>query len=95
MTPFAKGTRPPQGRAAYFSLGALGLPVNVIAVVWGLFVVTNISWPRAGDLRDHPWGRFAAPLATLSLIACGCRILSSLSAKADRNRARARRRGKP
>jgi hypothetical protein len=56
---------------SYFSLGRLGLPLNVIAVVWGLFVVTNISWPRTEIYGDHPWGRFAAPLATLALIGVG------------------------
>ena len=63
--------RPAAAARRYFSLGRLGLPVNVIAVVWGLFVVTNISWPRTEIYGDHPWGRFAAPLATLALIAAG------------------------
>ena len=40
-----------QAASPYFSLGRWGLPVNAIAVVWGLFVVINIGWPRAGDLR--------------------------------------------
>jgi urea carboxylase system permease len=56
---------------AHFSLGRWGVPVNALAVVWGLFVVTNISWPRAEIYGEHPWGRFAAPLATLSLITGG------------------------
>jgi urea carboxylase system permease len=55
----------------YFALGRFGLPVNVVAVLWGLFVVINISWPRSEVYGEHPWGRFAAPLATLSLIAGG------------------------
>jgi urea carboxylase system permease len=61
----------PAGRRAYFSLGRWGLPVNVVAVVWGLFVVINIGWPRSEIYGEHPWGRFASPLATLSLIAAG------------------------
>jgi urea carboxylase system permease len=59
------------GRRGYFSLGRWGLPVNVVAVLWGLFVVINISWPRSVVYGDHAWGRFAAPLATLSLIVAG------------------------
>ena len=55
----------------HFSLGRFGLPVNVVAVVWGLFVVTNISWPRTEIYGDNPWGRFAAPLVTLALIGAG------------------------
>ena len=56
---------------AYFSLGRWAVPVNVVAVVWGICVVINISWPRAEIYGLHPWGRFAGPLATLALIALG------------------------
>ncbi|WP_317447410.1 amino acid permease [Streptomyces collinus] len=31
-----------------FSLGRWGLPVNVLAVAYGLFMTVNLSWPRAG-----------------------------------------------
>ena len=55
----------------YFSLGRWGSVVNTIAVLWGLFVVTNIGWPRTAVYGTHPWGRFAGPLATLALIAAG------------------------
>ncbi len=55
----------------YFSLGRWGLPVNAIAVVWGLFVVINIGWPRPEVYGAERWGRFAAPLATLGLIVAG------------------------
>jgi urea carboxylase system permease len=55
----------------HFSLGRWGLPVNAIAVVWGLFVVINISWPRAVIYGSGGWSRFAALLATLGLIVAG------------------------
>ncbi len=58
-------------RQKLFSMGRLGLPVNAIAVVWGIFVVMNISWPRTQIYGPDPWGRFAAPLATLALLAAG------------------------
>ena len=33
---------------AYFSLGRWGLPVNIVAVVFGVFLLVNIGWPRQG-----------------------------------------------
>ena len=30
----------------YFTLGRWGLPVNALAVVWGLFMTVNLVWPR-------------------------------------------------
>ena len=43
-----RGQWPPPGDPAkgYFSLGKLGLPINVIAVCWGFFMATNLAWPR-------------------------------------------------
>jgi urea carboxylase system permease len=32
--------------AAYFSLGRWGLPVNLLAVVWGAGMALNLAWPR-------------------------------------------------
>ncbi|GAA5173238.1 amino acid permease [Pseudonocardia eucalypti] len=31
----------------YFSLGKLGLPVNILAVLWGAGMALNLAWPRA------------------------------------------------
>ncbi|MEU0372164.1 amino acid permease [Streptomyces sp. NPDC006283] len=36
--------KPAEGR---FSLGRLGLPVNVLAVLWGAAMSINLAWPRA------------------------------------------------
>jgi urea carboxylase system permease len=43
-----RGQWPPPGDPAkgYFSLGAWGLPINVIAVCWGVFMAVNLAWPR-------------------------------------------------
>ena len=30
----------------YFSLGKLGLPINALAVGWGIFMAVNLIWPR-------------------------------------------------
>src|SRR5918992_1138422 len=42
------GEWPPKGakERGYFSLGKLGLPINVIAVVWGAGMAINLAWPR-------------------------------------------------
>jgi amino acid transporter len=40
-----------------FTMGALGLWVNAIAVVWLVFETINISWPRSPDLAWYEnWG---------------------------------------
>ena len=61
----------PAGGGRLFSMGRLGLPVNAIASVWGLFIVLNISWPRTEIYGPDPWGRFAAVLWTLGLLVAG------------------------
>jgi urea carboxylase system permease len=55
----------------FFSMGRLGLPVNAIAVVWGVFLVVNIGWPRPEIYGPDRWGRFAAPATTLTLLVVG------------------------
>jgi urea carboxylase system permease len=57
--------------ASYFSLGRWGLPVNAVAVIWGVLVVINTGWPRVEIYGSGAWSRFAAPLATLALIVAG------------------------
>ena len=47
-----------------FALGRWGLGLNIVAVVWGLLVIVNMSWPRDEIYGADPWGRFAAVLAT-------------------------------
>jgi amino acid transporter len=32
--------------AGYFSMGRWGLPVNIVAVVWGALMALNLAWPR-------------------------------------------------
>lgn len=54
----------PEGR---FSLGRWGLPVNVLAVLWGTAMAINLSWPRAEIFNptdpQHWYLRFGAWLA--------------------------------
>ncbi|PDQ34518.1 MAG: amino acid permease [Candidatus Lumbricidophila eiseniae] len=40
----------------YFRLGRWGLPVNIVAVLWGLFMGINILWPREETYGVYPWG---------------------------------------
>lgn len=42
-----RGQWPTANHGAYFSLGRWGLPVNLIAVVYGALVMINVAWPRA------------------------------------------------
>ena len=39
-------------RPGRFSLGGVGLLINVVAVLWLLFEIVNIAWPRT---PDAPW----------------------------------------
>jgi urea carboxylase system permease len=43
-----RGRFPPKDARAkgYFRLGKLGLPINVIAVLWGAGMAINLAWPR-------------------------------------------------
>jgi hypothetical protein len=59
----------PGGRG-HFSLGRWGLPVNVLAVGWGVLTVVNIGWPRA-DAGAAWHQRYAALLFTGGLLAVG------------------------
>jgi hypothetical protein len=41
-----QGRWDPKGTKGFFSLGKLGLPVNVLAVLWGIGMAINLIWPR-------------------------------------------------
>ncbi|MEH3078580.1 MAG: APC family permease [Quadrisphaera sp.] len=52
-----RGTWPrplPDGTRAPFSLGRWGLPVNVLAVLWGVAMMTNLLWPRRDVYNAAP-----------------------------------------
>src|SRR5262249_40064874 len=36
----------PGASASHFSLGRWGLPINILAVAYGLLMAINIAWPR-------------------------------------------------
>jgi urea carboxylase system permease len=41
-----QGRWDPAGAKGFFSLGKLGLPINVLAVLWGFGMALNLIWPR-------------------------------------------------
>jgi len=47
-------TRPDR---AYFNLGRWGLPVNIVAVVFGIALLINVAWPRA-EVYDPAGGHW-------------------------------------
>ncbi len=55
----AKGWRP----AGPFTLGAWGVPVNVLALAYGMAAIVNILWPRPLSAAD-PWYTVYGMLAT-------------------------------
>jgi amino acid transporter len=70
-------------RDAY--LGRWGLPINLLAVVWGVLLVVNIGWPRA-QLYGEPWyQQYGALLYTAVLLAVGLGVF--LAVRPDRHAA--------
>ncbi|RDI63335.1 APC family permease [Nocardia pseudobrasiliensis] len=58
-----RGQWPPRDLAAsgYFTMGRWGLPVNIVAVVWGVAMALNLAWPRTavyGTPWYNTWGAF-------------------------------------
>ncbi|MGH2918829.1 MAG: amino acid permease [Solirubrobacteraceae bacterium] len=67
-----RGTYDADGAQASFSLGRWGLPVNILAVVYGAAMMVNIGWPRAAvyDPEGGNWylQYFALIFATGSFV---------------------------
>ncbi len=57
-----------------FSLGRWGLPINIVAVVGGLFLMVNIGWPRV-EVYNPPPGHPHWYLQYLSLLLVGVALL--------------------
>lgn len=63
-----------------FSLGAFGIPVNIVAVAYGALMVVNLSWPRAeifNPTGEYPILQWAAPLAVLAVVLAGAACYSN------------------
>jgi amino acid transporter len=84
------GTAHDDPGATRFSLGRWGLPVNALAVGYGLFMAVNIAWPRAAvyDPAGGHWylqwfaELFVAGVAVLGIVAYAIRNRQSLVAPA-------------
>jgi hypothetical protein len=61
---------PNAGTDGYFSLGRWGLPVNVLAVVWGAAMAINLAWPRE-DVYGAGVLSFIAPIFIGAVILIG------------------------
>ncbi|RJK97508.1 APC family permease [Vallicoccus soli] len=69
-----RGDWPPPG-AGWFSLGRWGLPVNVVAVLWGAAMATNLLWPRAAVYNAtapyHWYLRWGGVIAVAAILGGG------------------------
>lgn len=63
------GRWPPPGERGGFSLGRLGLPINLLAVAWSAAIIINVSWPRAEVYGEAWYQRYGALILTLLLLA--------------------------
>jgi urea carboxylase system permease len=50
-----RGAWPRADHGPYFSLGRWGIPVNVLAVAYGIAMTINIAWPRAAVYGNDLW----------------------------------------
>ncbi len=66
-----KGEWPgPDAPKGYFSLGKLGLPVNIVAVLWGAAMAINLAWPRVEVYGEGPL-RFIAFIFIGAIVVIG------------------------
>ena len=77
-----------RGRSAAGSpyLGRWGLPVNAVAVVWGVALIVNIGWPRERLYGGEWYQLYGAPLYTAGLLAAGAvayRVLRPAPARGE------------
>jgi urea carboxylase system permease len=64
----------PRARAGHFSLGRWGVPVNLVAVGWGLAMAVNMAWPRAevyDPAGNHWYLRYFAVLLLAAVLGVG------------------------
>ena len=71
-----RGEYGPESQSGHWSLGRWGLPVNLVAVIGGGFLMINIGWPRV-EVYDPPPGtphwylQYAAPLFVAAALILG------------------------
>lgn len=83
-----RGAWPPRrapGGPKRFSLGKLGLPINVLAVVWGVVLTVNLLWPRASVYNataPHHWYLKFGPIIVIGVLVVGGSLYYVLSGRA-------------
>lgn len=65
----------PEAEPGHFSLGRYGVPVNLLAVAYGAFMVVNMGWPRS-EVYDPAGGHWY--LKYFALLFCGGAALIGL-----------------
>jgi amino acid transporter len=63
----AKGWRP----AGPFTLGAWGVPVNVLALAYGVAAIVNILWPRPQTAADAWYAVYGMSATTVAVVLIG------------------------
>lgn len=82
-----RGTWPPDRVAGRFSPGRLGLPLNALAVVWGVASTINLLWPRRSLFNPTPpyhWYLLYGPLLYVALVTGAGSLYYWLSARSRR-----------
>ncbi|MEV5651516.1 amino acid permease [Nocardia sp. NPDC052254] len=67
----------PAAEPGLFSLGRFGIPVNLLAVVWGIAMAVNLAWPRSEVYTPDGgswWMLWAAPLFLILTIVVGAAV---------------------
>jgi urea carboxylase system permease len=76
--------RDPTGDRSRFSLGRWGLPVNLAAVTWGMFICINTAWPRAAVYDPGPTHHWYLHYFSLLFIAVALMVGAGAHALARR-----------
>ncbi|WP_067476400.1 amino acid permease [Nocardia amamiensis] len=75
------GLPDPGTESRLFSLGRFGIPINALAVAWGIAMVVNLAWPRAEVYTPDGggwWMLWAAPLFVLLVLGVGVLVHRSV-----------------
>lgn len=85
--PLGGRTGPDETGRPLFSLGRWGLPVNLLAVLYGVAMAVNLAWPRA-SVYDPQGGHWYLQYFTLLFLG-GALLLGVFAYRSTRARARA------
>lgn len=69
-----------------FSLGRLGLPINILAIIWQVVLTVNFLWPRASVYNATPpshWYLRFGPLIAMAILVGGGSLYYFLSGRGN------------